>query len=132
MLKIRNILSFLLLSVYFIVLAHQFIPHHHHADLFSFCSAGHQHDGVGERSPVVVDGICSCHHGEESDVACYFSVDPVPSKILLLTSFYLVKSVLNEVFVPVVTGKACTAPDFILPKIFADHPSGLRAPPVIS
>ncbi|MCW0484682.1 DUF6769 family protein [Gaoshiqia sediminis] len=133
--KSRNIVSFILMSVYLIILAHNVIPHHHHADLLSeSCQLEHQHDPVVADQVFVPEGLpqCHCSHNPEPAGHCSFQVELVPSKVIFLTSCYLLQACVDDLLLPDFVVETYAEPEFLLPKIFCEHPSGLRAPPFSS
>ncbi|WP_372775865.1 hypothetical protein [Mangrovibacterium sp.] len=95
----RSIISILLITTYLVVLGHGLIPHHHHERSVSdTCSQEQTH----EISSVQTE-ICSsadCHHHDEAAIPCHFEIDPVPGKILLLQTAFLLQQLVQEFRVP--------------------------------
>lgn len=87
--KLQNIISICLLTVYSLVLSHSFVPHHHHSQtaiIVKHCyhdEHHHQHDHDTEEEHIQV-----CHNHAEEHVHCSFEDVIILSKTVNLSEFY--------------------------------------------
>lgn len=128
----RHISSILLLTIYWVVLGHSFVAHHHHEQNpeRDYCAVEvealqhHHHAGV--------ETTCCCDHTPEQSTPCHFEVNPVRGKVLELDSALpeqIVFAYHDEVDQePMI--RPCV--DVPVPENPAHICRGLRGPPVIA
>lgn len=97
--EMQHIVSYILLTVYLIVMGHSMVPHHHHEQSFSDeCSLeitnGHEHG----QTELCADGSCS--HESEEQAPCHFDVRPVPGKSLAIGTYAILTAVLRQLYIP--------------------------------
>lgn len=97
--KIRNIISICLLTVYAIVMAHNFIPHHHHSENTQHCELEQPEKHCCEHSNhaeqfVQETNSCSVnhHHENHSHTFCSFEEKIVLTKFISLSNLFLPSS----------------------------------------
>lgn len=126
--KMRSIISILLITTYMVVLGHGLIPHHHHErSLSDICSQ----ELAPETSSIHTE-ICSsekCHHPNEAAAPCHFEIDPVPGKILLLQTAFLLSQLIHEFFIPEKEHIVWWEYRILIPPLPFHQAHALRGPP---
>ncbi len=84
--KLRNIISVCLLAVYAIVVAHNFIPHHHHSEITESTHVCHHDDHHHIESG---NAVVSHSHDSDAHIHCSFNEKIILNKILTLSSVHL-------------------------------------------
>ena len=129
--QVRPIASFLLLTVYLIVLGHGIVAHHHHDKAMEkSCHTEQelsQHPGYTE-----ICAVDACHHEEQARAACHFQVEPVPGKGVSWVSAVLTACVLFEICFSDEEPVCWNELLLIFPKSPDKYSFGLRAPPVFA
>lgn len=98
--RLRNIISICLLTVYTIVMAHSFIPHHHHSEFAQtpqHCEFEKQqehncceHDSHKKHVEFVSENCClDHHHNNHSHTFCSFEEKIVLTKGISLSDLFL-------------------------------------------
>lgn len=129
MMKMQPILSYVLLTVYLVVMVHSMVPHHHHEKSFeNKCFQEISCVHMAEHSSLCADS--SCNHPDEQ-VPCHFEVKPVPGKSLVLSSYAILAVVLQQFHVP--EEEQCQWPQSLVPHIQEPYLQtfGLRGPPAL-
>ncbi|NQU88455.1 MAG: hypothetical protein HQ541_22135 [Mariniphaga sp.] len=89
----RNIISILLLAIYSVVLAHNFVPHEHHSNSTNCEEHCNSHTEI-----VAAEYCTSVHdHGSENHnhIHCHFEVKMLLSKMVTFSGFYIESENLN-------------------------------------
>lgn len=90
--KIKSIISILILAVYSIVIAHSFIPHHHHSDfvLLTHECNYNEHDAHHDHQHEIT-GDCCVNSDQKNDLhsPCSFDEKTILAKSLSLSNLYL-------------------------------------------
>ncbi|SHI76709.1 hypothetical protein SAMN05444280_105181 [Tangfeifania diversioriginum] len=131
LMKLKNIISLLLLTVYSIVLAHNFIPHHHHYELASNSETTCQIEK--EQNQCCNDfSVQDNEHDSHSHNSCNFNEKIILTKSDNLSPLYFPAKIIGIVFSkPVKISFA----DLYIPIQLSDrhpHHIQLRGPPVIA
>ena len=98
--RLRNIISICLLTVYTIVMAHSFVPHHHHSEFeetAQYCEFEKQqehsceHDTHEKQSKYISVNCCLEHHQHtnHSHTFCSFEEKVVLTKWINLSNLFL-------------------------------------------
>ncbi len=88
--KLRNIISVVILAVYSIVIAHNIIPHHHHSDFaratYHSCEYSDHHNHQAE-----IGNTCSVHnnHDKHSHNHCSFEEITLLTKSISLSDLFI-------------------------------------------
>jgi hypothetical protein len=126
----RNILSLLFLTIYTIVLAHNFIPHHHHSDILG-CKEQCQEHSI-QASETCCSLVKEHGHKHHNHTFCNFEIKTILSKMVKLSVFYIESDPIEFIRVK---------PKSTFVAIFDDsqitfnpyyHDISLRAPPLFS
>lgn len=96
--KMRKFISLVVLAVYSIVIAHSFIPHHHHSELVEnpqICGYAEYH--VHHEHQIESTGDCCVNqdHDHNSHQLCNFNEKTVLIKSLSLSNLYLPSTTLE-------------------------------------
>ncbi len=128
MMKMLHLISYVLLTIYLIVMGHSMVPHHHHEQSFTDeCSQEiineHQHG----HAELCADS--SCNNESEEQTPCHFEVRPVPGKSLAIGTYAVLTAILRQLYIP--EKEDCVWPESTLAHI--QDPCldvyALRAPP---
>jgi hypothetical protein len=84
--KFRNIISVGLLAVYTIVVAHNFIPHHHHSEITETTHICHHEDHQHFES---VNAVVDHSHDANEHIHCSFNEKIILTKGLTLSAVHL-------------------------------------------
>jgi len=84
--RLRNIISVCLLAVYAIVVAHNFIPHHHHSEIAESTHTCNHEDHFHVDSG---NAILDQSHDSDAHLHCSFNEKIILTKVLTLPLIYL-------------------------------------------
>lgn len=121
-----------MLSVYFIVLGHNSLPHHHHERSFTdkCCQELSFQEQTDFHLEIFAEG--TCHHDGEEHSPCHFEVEPVPSKAFLLDAVVLISSYVFEFEIPEEEPVEWGEVPLQKPKTISGPIYALRGPPAIA
>ncbi|PTN08192.1 DUF6769 family protein [Mangrovibacterium marinum] len=127
MMKMQRFVSYLLLTIYLVVMGHAMVPHHHHEKSFKdeCCQ-----EIVHEHQLAELCADSSSDHHNEQQAACHFDVRPVPGKSVVLGAYTLQAILLRHLIIP--KDELSAWPEYRLPHISDPYLKtfALRGPPV--
>lgn len=134
--KIKNSIAILILAVYSIVLAHSFIPHHHHSEFShetQICQLGDQHEHH-EQPDQIISNCCvdHSHNDHNQQNHCSFNEKIILGKAIDLSVCYIPSTKIE--FAGIEKSTQAVAEGFIPLQILAPYCRDvqLRGPPQFS
>lgn len=134
MITLRKLISYLFLSVYSVILIHNFVPHTHHCDqIDNFCT---NETGIGSSFGLQIVNVVQhqSEHSNDLEVHCHLGVESLTGKFNFLLNdltFYDTSS-FYKLFQCENNKKVYPGTDDFIAQLDILQPYGLRAPPASS